>query len=69
MFILLRVKICLVIWFLYNLQIRNGKQTAILAICPETANANKAGKGSETTKKDQLYTIYRPNTGHQVDSY
>ncbi|XP_046682665.1 protein strawberry notch isoform X3 [Homalodisca vitripennis] len=51
--------------FYLSHQIRNGKQTAILAICPEASN-NKTGKKTETAKKDQLYTIYRPNTGLQL---
>lgn len=50
--------------FYLSHQIRNGKQTAILAICPD--NATKSGKKTETNKKDQLYTIYRPNTGLQL---
>lgn len=50
--------------FYLSHQIRNGKQTAILAICPD--NGNKPGKKTETNKKDQLYTIYRPNTGLQL---
>lgn len=41
-------------------QIRNGKQTAILACAVE--NGKKKSEG----KKDQLYMIYRPNTGLQM---
>jgi len=44
-------------------QIRNGKQTAILAVAVEGA---KGKKDAEKNKKDQFYTIYRPNTGLQV---
>ncbi|XP_054281484.1 protein strawberry notch isoform X2 [Macrosteles quadrilineatus] len=52
--------------FYLSHQIRNGKQTAILALCPEATNTTKSGKKAETAKKDQLYTIYRPNTGLQL---
>jgi len=44
-------------------QIRNGKQTAILAVAVEGV---KGKKDAEKNKKDQFYTIYRPNTGLQV---
>jgi hypothetical protein len=44
-------------------QVRNGKQTAILAVAVEGA---KGKKDAEKNKKDQFYTIYRPNTGLQV---
>jgi hypothetical protein len=49
--------------FLFCCQIRNGKQTAILAVAVEVT---KGKKDSEKNKKDQFYTIYRPNTGLQV---
>jgi len=48
---------------LFCYQIRNGKQTAILAVAVEGA---KGKKDAEKNKKDQFYTIYRPNTGLQV---
>jgi hypothetical protein len=49
--------------FFFCCQIRNGKQTAILAVAVEGA---KGKKDAEKNKKDQFYTIYRPNTGLQV---
>ena len=49
--------------FYFCCQIRNGKQTAILAVAVEGA---KGKKDAEKNKKDQFYTIYRPNTGLQV---
>jgi hypothetical protein len=52
-----------VIPFVAASQIRNGKQTAILAVAVEGA---KGKKDAEKNKKDQFYTIYRPNTGLQV---
>jgi hypothetical protein len=55
----LYVQVCTV----FCCQIRNGKQTAILAVAVEGA---KGKKDAEKSKKDQFYTIYRPNTGLQV---
>lgn len=49
--------------FYLSHQIRNGKQTAILAVAVEGA---KGKKDTEKNKKDQFYTIYRPNTGLQL---
>jgi len=49
--------------FYLSHQIRNGKQTAILAVAVEGA---KGKKDAEKNKKDQFYTIYRPNTGLQL---
>jgi hypothetical protein len=49
--------------FFFCCQIRNGKQTAILAVAVE---GTKGKKDTEKSKKDQFYTIYRPNTGLQV---
>ncbi|XP_063979125.1 protein strawberry notch isoform X2 [Diachasmimorpha longicaudata] len=46
--------------FYLSHQVRNGKQTAILAVAVE--NGKKKGEG----KKDQLYMVYRPNTGLQL---
>ncbi|XP_054279208.1 protein strawberry notch-like [Macrosteles quadrilineatus] len=43
--------------FYLSHQIRNGKQTAILAVSPNNRN---------TGSKFEMYTIYRPNTGLQV---
>ncbi|XP_057319097.1 protein strawberry notch-like isoform X4 [Microplitis mediator] len=45
--------------FYLSHQIRNGKQTAILAVAVD--NGKK-----KTEKKDQLYMVYRPNTGLQL---
>ncbi|XP_049824362.1 protein strawberry notch isoform X2 [Aethina tumida] len=41
-------------------QIRNNKHTAILAVKFETGTSKK-----KESKKDQMYTVYRPNTGLQ----
>ncbi|KAM0733955.1 Protein strawberry notch [Formica fusca] len=46
--------------FYLSHQIRNGKQTAILAIVVDS------GKKKTESKKDQLYMVYRPNTGLQL---
>ncbi|XP_076231561.1 protein strawberry notch isoform X2 [Calliopsis andreniformis] len=46
--------------FYLSHQIRNGKQTAILAVAVDT------GKKKSESKKDQLYMVYRPNTGLQL---
>lgn len=49
--------------FYLSHQIRNNKQTAILSVAVGTP---KGKKDSEKKAKDQLYTIYRPNTGLQL---
>ncbi|XP_020285283.1 protein strawberry notch isoform X5 [Pseudomyrmex gracilis] len=46
--------------FYLSHQIRNGKQTAILAVIVDS------GKKKTESKKDQLYMVYRPNTGLQL---
>ncbi|XP_046831906.1 protein strawberry notch isoform X1 [Vespa crabro] len=46
--------------FYLSHQIRNGKQTAILAVAVD------GGKKKSESKKDQLYMVYRPNTGLQL---
>ncbi|XP_032679498.1 protein strawberry notch-like isoform X1 [Odontomachus brunneus] len=46
--------------FYLSHQIRNGKQTAILAVIVDS------GKKKSESKKDQLYMVYRPNTGLQL---
>lgn len=51
--------------FYLSHQIRNGKQTAILAEALDSSSSGKPLKKGEG-KKDQLYTIYRPNTGLQI---
>ncbi|XP_011502559.1 PREDICTED: protein strawberry notch [Ceratosolen solmsi marchali] len=47
--------------FYLSHQIRNGKQTAILAVA-----VHSTGKKKSERKKDQLYMLYRPNTGLQL---
>ncbi|BES90477.1 Strawberry notch homolog [Nesidiocoris tenuis] len=51
--------------FYLSHQIRNGKQTAILAEALDSSSSGKPVKKGEV-KKDQLYTIFRPNTGLQL---
>lgn len=46
--------------FYLSHQIRNNKHTAILAIAVDTGTKKKA-----ESKKDQMYYVYRPNTGLQ----
>ncbi|XP_014483079.1 PREDICTED: protein strawberry notch-like isoform X2 [Dinoponera quadriceps] len=46
--------------FYLSHQIRNGKQTAILTVMVDT------GKKKSESKKDQIYMVYRPNTGLQL---
>lgn len=46
--------------FYLSHQIRNNKHTAILAIAVDTGNKKKS-----ESKKDQMYFVYRPNTGLQ----
>lgn len=53
-------------------QVRNAKHTAILAIAVDTGGGGSGGGGGSTTtkpkkenKKDQLFLVYRPNTGLQ----
>nr|CAD7432398.1 unnamed protein product [Timema monikensis] len=52
--------------FYLSHQIRNSKQTAILTVEVEAPKSGGSKKESEKSKKDQLYTIYRPNTGLQL---
>lgn len=49
--------------FYLSHQVRNNKQTAILAVAVESSSAGKK-KGSK--EKDALYAVYRPNTGLQL---
>ncbi|XP_046980901.1 protein strawberry notch isoform X1 [Schistocerca americana] len=49
--------------FYLSHQIRNNKQTAILAVAVGTP---KGKKENDKKAKDQFYTIYRPNTGLQL---
>lgn len=57
--------------FYLSHQVRNGKYTSILAIAIETRVTNSAAPSSSTKKlksdkkKDQMFQIYRPNTGLQ----
>lgn len=46
--------------FYISHQIRNNKHTAILAVAIDAAAKKKSD-----TKKDQMYYVYRPNTGLQ----
>ena len=46
--------------FYVSQQIRNGKHTAILAVAVDTGVKKKS-----ESKKDQMYNVYRPNTGQQ----
>ncbi|XP_063926322.1 protein strawberry notch isoform X2 [Zophobas morio] len=48
--------------FYISHQIRNGKHTAILAVAVETS-ASKKNKSE--SKKEQMFSVYRPNTGLQ----
>ncbi|XP_046385917.1 protein strawberry notch [Ischnura elegans] len=50
--------------FYLSHQIRNGKQTAILAIAE--ASSGTPTKGKKESKKDRMFTVYRPNTGLQL---
>lgn len=49
--------------FYLSHQVRNNKQTAILAVAVEVNTTNNKKKGKE---KDTLYIVYRPNTGVQM---
>lgn len=51
--------------FYLSHQVRNGKQTAVLASAVNPTN--KSGKKEEKSKKDAMYTLFRPNTGLQVN--
>lgn len=42
-------------------QVRNGKHTAILAVAVESTN----NKTKKENKKEQMFSVYRPNTGLQ----
>ncbi|XP_032457238.1 protein strawberry notch isoform X2 [Nasonia vitripennis] len=50
--------------FYLSHQVRNGKQTAILAVAIESDGRNKQQKNE--SKKNQLFMLYRPNTGLQL---
>lgn len=52
-------------------QSRNGNYTAVLAIAVESRQNNlmsssSSKKGKNDKKKEQMFQIYRPNTGLQV---
>ncbi|XP_058791168.1 protein strawberry notch isoform X2 [Phymastichus coffea] len=49
--------------FYLSHQVRNGKQTAVLAVKVDTGPASKK---SSDSKRDQLFALYRPNTGLQL---
>ncbi|XP_064461172.1 protein strawberry notch homolog 1-like isoform X2 [Ornithodoros turicata] len=46
--------------FYLSNQVRNGKKTAVLAVCDQSR------RSKEKEKKEKLYRLYRPNTGLQV---
>lgn len=50
-------------------QVRNSKHTAILAVAVDSGGGGTGGsaasKPKKESKKDQLYLVYRPNTGLQ----
>ncbi|CAG9814913.1 unnamed protein product [Phaedon cochleariae] len=51
-------------------QVRNTKHTAILAIAVDTGGGGGGGggggtKGKKESKKDMMFSVYRPNTGLQ----
>lgn len=50
--------------FYLSHQVRNGKQTAILAVAVDAGGKNK--QQIDETKKNQFYMLYRPNTGLQL---
>jgi len=56
--------------FYISHQVRNGHYTSILAVAIETRGSNQLSSSSKKTKaekkKDQMFQIYRPNTGLQV---
>lgn len=57
--------------FYLSHQNRNGKQTAILAVMIDTersggsSSSSKKKSDKSPSKKDQMFQIYRPNTGLQ----
>lgn len=57
--------------FYLSHQARNGNYTAILAIAVESRpnnlmSSSSSKKGKNDKKKEQMFQIYRPNTGLQV---
>jgi hypothetical protein len=48
--------------FYISHQIRNGKHTAILAVAAESGPSKK---NKNESKKEQMFSVYRPNTGLQ----
>jgi hypothetical protein len=57
--------------FYLSHQARNGSYTAVLAIAVESRQSNQltgtsSKKGLKDKKKEQMFQIYRPNTGLQV---
>lgn len=55
--------------FYLSHQVRNGKQTAILATAVDVANTSSGGvsekSSGKTTKEKEMYNVHRPNTGLQ----
>nr|CAI5863454.1 unnamed protein product [Callosobruchus analis] len=46
-------------------QVRNGKHTAILAVAVDAGGGGAATKNKKESKKDKMFSVYRPNTGLQ----
>nr|CAI5818866.1 unnamed protein product [Callosobruchus analis] len=46
-------------------QVRNGKHTAILAVAVDAGGGGTATKNKKESKKDKMFSVYRPNTGLQ----
>lgn len=60
------IKLYLLFILFNTIQIRNNKSTAVLALMADN-NANKKGETTKSpSKKDIMFTIFRPNTGLQV---
>lgn len=51
--------------FYLSHQVRNGKQTAILATVIETNVANEKSTKGKQGKEKEMYNVFRPNTGLQ----
>lgn len=56
--------------FYLSHQVRNARYTVILAVAIESRNSTSAAPSSLAKKKDkkkeQMYQVYRPNTGLQI---
>lgn len=49
-----------------SIQIRNNKSTAVLALMADNSANKKAETTKSPSKKDIMFTLFRPNTGLQV---